>query len=132
MTLVFPDSSAINSAPSLKAVSVPGNVSAEHLPSSSSSFSTIMQDTQLAYSVPYDEAADFLMAIREMPAPEDASQSHEGTREKKKWIMKAAKTKPVPGGVRSWARESWSSFVDVLKVSPAPHHLPANDHVKLT
>ncbi|KAF1952847.1 hypothetical protein CC80DRAFT_421363 [Byssothecium circinans] len=115
VTLVFPESSAINSAPSVKALSVPSNVSVQHLPSSTSPFSTILQDTQLAYSVPYAETAEFLMAIQEMSAPEEASESHEGTQEKKKWIMKAAKNTPVPGGVRSWAQESWSSFVDVLK-----------------
>lgn len=118
MTLVFPASSAINSAPSQNVV--PANVSVKLLPSSSSSFSTMSQDTSLAYSVPYAEAADFLMAMQEMSAPADASESHgseeEGTREEKKWIMKAAKSASTPGGVRNWLRESWTSFVDLLKV----------------
>ncbi|KAF1978905.1 3-hydroxy-3-methylglutaryl-coenzyme A reductase [Bimuria novae-zelandiae CBS 107.79] len=117
VTLVFPESSAINSAPSQNAV--PSNVSSQLLPSSSNSFSTISHDTTLAYAIPYDEAADFLKAMQEISAPKYASQSHgseaEGTREEKKWIMKAAKSGNAPGGVRNWARESWTSFVDLLK-----------------
>jgi hydroxymethylglutaryl-CoA reductase (NADPH) len=115
---VFPESSAVNSAPSQHAV--PRNVSAELLPSSSSSFSTISHDTSLAYAVSYAEAGDFLMALQEISAPEDATEAQgsqeQGTREHKKWIMKAAKSATAPGGVRNWARDSWTSFVDLLKV----------------
>lgn len=50
VTLVFPESSTINSAPSQQ--SVPSNVSAKLLPSSSSSFSTFSHDTSLAFSIP--------------------------------------------------------------------------------
>jgi hydroxymethylglutaryl-CoA reductase (NADPH) len=118
VTLVFPESSIINSAPSQKAV--PGNVSAELLPSSSNSFSTLSHDTSLAFSIPYTDASDFLVAMQEISAPEDATESQgsvkEGTREDKKWMMKASKNANSPGGVRSWARESWTSFVDLLKV----------------
>jgi hydroxymethylglutaryl-CoA reductase (NADPH) len=122
VTLVFPESSAINSAPSQNAV--PSNVSVNPLPSSSIFFSSISQDTSLAYSIHYAEAADFLVAMREISAPEDASESHgseeQGTREEKKWIMKAAKSPNVPGGIRNWAFESWTSFMDVLKVGRLP------------
>lgn len=122
ITLVFPESGSINSAPSRNAV--PNNVSAKLLPSSSSSFSTISDDTSLAFSIPYAEAPAFLMAMQEISAPEDASEAHgseeEGTQEKKKWIMKAAKSGNTPSGVRSWARESWTSFVDLLKVRGLP------------
>lgn len=115
---MFPESSAVNSAPSQYAV--PRNVSAELLPSSSSSFSTISHDTSLAYAIDYAEAGDFLMAMQEISAPEDASEAHgsdeHGTREHKKWIMKAAKSATAPRGVRNWMRESWISFVDLLKV----------------
>ncbi|KAF2186768.1 3-hydroxy-3-methylglutaryl-coenzyme A reductase [Zopfia rhizophila CBS 207.26] len=116
ITLVFPESSSIHSAPSQSAV--PSNISAKLLPSSSSSFSTISHDTSLAFSIPYAEAPDFLTAMQEISAPEDASEAHgsdeEATREEKKWIMKAAKN-GTAGGVRNWARESWTSFVDLLK-----------------
>ena len=117
VTLVFPESSTVNSAPSQQ--SVPRNVSAELLPSSSSSFSTLSHDTSLAFSVPYPEAADFLQAMQEISAPEDVTQSQgseqEGTREEKKWMMRASKNGNAPTGVRNWAVESWTSFVDLLK-----------------
>jgi hydroxymethylglutaryl-CoA reductase (NADPH) len=119
VTLVFPESSTINSAPSKHAV-VPSNVSAELLPTSSSSFSTFSHDTTLAYSVPFAETADFLVAMREISAPETAAESQgsdkEGTREEKKWMMRASKNGSSPGGVRNWIEESWTSFVDLLKV----------------
>lgn len=115
---MFPESSTINSAPSQHAV--PSNVSADLLPSSSSSFSTLSHDTSLAFSIAYAEAADFLMAMQEIAAPEDAAQSQgsdqEGTREEKKWMMRASKNGNAPGGVRSWLTESWTSFQDLLKV----------------
>jgi hydroxymethylglutaryl-CoA reductase (NADPH) len=118
VTLVFPDSSAIHSAPSQNAA--PTNVSATLLPSSFNSFSTISHDTSLAYAIPYAEAADFLVAMQEISAPKDASESHgskaEGTHEEKKWIMKAAKSGTAPGGIRNWVLDSWTSFVDLLKV----------------
>ncbi|KAH9862692.1 hypothetical protein J1614_010785 [Plenodomus biglobosus] len=117
VTLVFPDSSTINSAPSQQAV--PSNVSAELLPSSSNSFSTLSHDTSLAYSVPYAEASDFLMAMQEMSAPEKTAQAHgfinQGTHEEKKWMMRASKNGAAPGGVRNWFSDSWTSFVDLLK-----------------
>ncbi|KAJ4309318.1 3-hydroxy-3-methylglutaryl-coenzyme A (HMG-CoA) reductase isozyme [Neodidymelliopsis sp. IMI 364377] len=117
ITLVFPDSSAINSAPSQNAI--PSNVSVERLPSSSSSFSTLSQDTSLAYSIPYTEASDFLMAMQEISAPANVADvqgsDKEGTREEKKWMMRASKNGNTPGGVRNWINDSWTSFVDLLK-----------------
>ncbi|KAF2010617.1 3-hydroxy-3-methylglutaryl-coenzyme A reductase [Aaosphaeria arxii CBS 175.79] len=117
ITLVFPSSSGSNSAPSHDAI--PTNGSAQLLPSSSSSFSTISHDTSLAFSVDYAEAPEFLAAIQEMSAPETASEiqgsEEEGTREEKKWIMKAAKSATPSSGVRNWIRESWTSFLDLLK-----------------
>jgi hydroxymethylglutaryl-CoA reductase (NADPH) len=118
VTLVFPESSTVNSAPSQQ--SVPRNVSAALLPSSSSTFATFSHDTSLAFSIPYAEAADFLEAMQEISAPEDASQfqgsDKEGTREEKKWLMRASKNGNAPTGVRNWIIESWTSFVDLLKV----------------
>jgi hydroxymethylglutaryl-CoA reductase (NADPH) len=118
VTLVFPESSTVNSAPSQQ--SVPRNVSAELLPSSSSTFATFSHDTSLAFSIPYAEAADFLEAMQEISAPEDASQfqgsDKEGTREEKKWLMRASKNGNAASGVRNWIIESWTSFVDLLKV----------------
>lgn len=60
------------------------------------------------------------MAMQEISAPEDAAQSQgsdkEGTREDKKWMMRASKNGNAPTGVRNWLSESWTSFVDLLKV----------------
>jgi hydroxymethylglutaryl-CoA reductase (NADPH) len=114
ITLTFPD----NSAPSQ--ASVPSNVSVERLPSSLSSFSTLSQDTSLAYSVPYDEASDFLKAMREIPtAAADVADvqgsDQEGTSEEKKWMMRASRSVNTSGGVKNWINESWTSFVDLLK-----------------
>jgi hydroxymethylglutaryl-CoA reductase (NADPH) len=118
VTLVFPETNIVNSAPSQHAV--PRNVSAELLPSSFNSFSTLSHDTSLAYSIPYAEAAEFLSAMQEISAPEDAAEGQgsdkEGNREEKKWMMRASKNGNAPSGVRSWAQESWTSFVDLLKV----------------
>jgi hydroxymethylglutaryl-CoA reductase (NADPH) len=127
VTLVFPDTGSISAAPSR--YTVPSNVSAELLPSSSSSFSTLAHDTSLAFSVPYTEAADFLMAMQEIAAPETAADSQgsekEGTREDKKWLMRASKNATSPGGVRNWIQDSWTSFVDLLKVcAMLPSFLP--------
>ncbi|ORX97809.1 3-hydroxy-3-methylglutaryl-coenzyme A reductase [Clohesyomyces aquaticus] len=117
VTLVFPDSSSLKSAPTQDVV--PSNISAQLLPSSSIPFSTISHDTSLAFSIPYADAPSFLLAMQEISAPEDVSESHgsyeEGTREEKKWIMKAAKSGNTSSGVRSWAKDSWTSFLDLLK-----------------
>lgn len=116
MTLVFPDSSTINSAPSQYAV--PSNVSAKLLPSSSNSFSTLSHDTSLAFAVPYTQASDFLASMQEIAAPADAAEMHvsEGRREEKKWLMRASKHASAPGGIRNWLLGSWTTFVDLLKV----------------
>lgn len=61
------------------------------------------------------------MTAREISAPETAAQTQgtikEGTREEKKWMMRASKTVNSPGGIGNWFSESWTSFVDLLKVS---------------
>jgi hydroxymethylglutaryl-CoA reductase (NADPH) len=117
VTLVFPEIGGINSAPSQNAVL--GNLTARLLPSSSSSFSTISHDTTLAFSIPLTEAPDVLLALQEITAPADASESQgsddEGTLEEKKWIMRAAKSGHASTGVRNWIRDSWASFTDLLK-----------------
>ncbi|KAF9690720.1 hypothetical protein EKO04_011479 [Ascochyta lentis] len=117
VTLVFPESSTPNAAPSQS--TIPTNVSVERLPSSSSSFSTLSQDTSLAYSIPYADASDFLMAMQEISPPADVADAQgsdkAGTREEKKWMMRASKNGNTPGGLRNWVNDSWTSFVDLLK-----------------
>ncbi|KAF2815663.1 3-hydroxy-3-methylglutaryl-coenzyme A reductase [Mytilinidion resinicola] len=121
LTLVFPDLPAFNSAqtaPLAQSV-IPNNSSAKLLPSSTSSFSNISPDTSLAFSISLSEAPEFLAAMQEIPPAEDIAESqdsdHEGTVEAKKWIMKAARSGSGSGGLRNWTRDSWTSFVDLLK-----------------
>ncbi|KAL5118576.1 3-hydroxy-3-methylglutaryl-coenzyme A (HMG-CoA) reductase isozyme [Pleosporales sp. CAS-2024a] len=117
VTLVFPDTSTLHSPPPQRAV--PANLSAELLPSSSSSFSTLSHDTSLAFAVPYAAAPDFLVAMQEISAPRDAADTHrsdsDGAREDKKWMMRASRNPNTPAGLRSWLHESWTSLVDLLK-----------------
>ena len=131
VTLVFPESSILNSAPTKP--HIPSNLSAELLPSSSSSFSTLSHDTSLAFSIPHAEASDFLMAMQEISAPKDVTDAEgsdkEGAREAKKWLMRASKQGSTPGGIANWFRESWTSFTDLLKVCTtltAKPHSPLN------
>lgn len=113
---MFPETDAANSAPSTDALS--SSVSAKLLPSSYNSFSTISSESSLAFSVDYASASDFISSVQEISAPEAESHGSmaAGTHESKKWIMKAARVASAPGGVRSWVQESWTSFVDLLKV----------------
>ncbi|KAB2570913.1 3-hydroxy-3-methylglutaryl-CoA reductase [Lasiodiplodia theobromae] len=122
LTLLFPESTPANApqtAPLGNAVPIPRNSSAELLPSSSSAFSQISHDTSLAFSIPYDEASEFLAAMQELPAPAGASEAQktdDGTVEEKKWIMKAVKSaSSSPSDLRQWVIESWTSFLDLLK-----------------
>jgi hydroxymethylglutaryl-CoA reductase (NADPH) len=78
----------------------------------------------LAFAIPYGSASDFLVAMREISTPEAELQgASPDAHEEKKWIMKAAKSGTSPGGIRNWMRDSWTSFVDLLKVGP--QRLPA-------
>lgn len=60
------------------------------------------------------------MSMQEISAPKDATDvqgsEEEGTREAKKWLMRASKQGHAPGGISSWFTESWTSFTDLLKV----------------
>jgi hydroxymethylglutaryl-CoA reductase (NADPH) len=71
--------------------------------------------------MPYSEAPSFLSASQEIPVSSDASQVRyldDGTSvEEKKWIMKAVKNSAGHGSVRRWAKNAWTDFLDLLKVS---------------
>jgi hydroxymethylglutaryl-CoA reductase (NADPH) len=75
----------------------------------------------LAYAIPFDQAPEFVMAMQEIAAPAEAAESHgsteAGNHEEKKWIMKAVRSGNSQGGLRNWAKESWTSFLDLLKVA---------------
>jgi hydroxymethylglutaryl-CoA reductase (NADPH) len=86
------------------------------------------QDSTLAFSVPLEEAPEFLSLMQEIPSEHktsEASSAHEADGrepEQKKWIMKAAKgdVRGSRGSWSRWARNAWAEFVDLVKVSFTP------------
>ncbi|KAK9416401.1 putative 3-hydroxy-3-methylglutaryl-coenzyme A reductase [Seiridium unicorne] len=123
VTLVFPESSpeAPQTAPSPHVVPLPNNLSVTHLPSTSNTLSTYAQDSGLAFSVKYSQAAEFLTAAQEIPNDVPGQESREtenGSKEKKMWIIKAAKGQTRNSLVR-WARNAWTDFMDLLKNAEA-------------
>ena len=117
LTLVFPDtlsSDAASTAPHSHVVPVPQNLSVTQLPSTENPFTAYSKDSILAFSMPYSEAAQFLSAAQEIPdeAAEEIETSH--GREKKTWIMKAAKA-ASSGSIIQWATNAKSEFLDLLK-----------------
>jgi hydroxymethylglutaryl-CoA reductase (NADPH) len=81
------------------------------------------------FSVPLEEASEFLSVVQEIPyehpyehkmSETTTHESGEVEPEEKKWIMKAAKG-DVRGSQASWsrwARNAWAEFVDLVKVRP--------------
>lgn len=127
LTFIFPDSLSTNSpqtAPLSHAVPLPQNLSITELPSTSNPLAPISQDSALAFSIPYEQAPEFLAGAQEIPnainALHDSRARHgeeaEPVDEQKMWIMKAART---PGAARtsigSWIANAWTEFVDLLK-----------------
>ncbi|KAL2063535.1 hypothetical protein VTL71DRAFT_5340 [Oculimacula yallundae] len=126
LTFVFPHSlaaSSSESAPLPHTVPLPQNLSVTELPSTSNPLSAISHDTTLAYSVPYQQAAEFLAAAQELPnaitVPTAESARHgqeaEPITEQKMWIMKAAKASATTSSVKNWASNAWTEFVDLIK-----------------
>ena len=118
VTLVFPGSLSDDSpriAPQANAVNMPDNTSAQSIPSTSNPFSPFSQDKTLAFSMPFEEAATFLYGVRELPEEEQANVNKgDGPRT---WVAKPLRK---PSGsrnkLRSWILDSWTKFVDLLKV----------------
>lgn len=119
LTFVFPESlsdDAPRTAPPLKTIPVPQNLSIKHLPSTSNSLTTYSQETSVALGVPFDQARDFLAAAQEIPnefAEEEAHETGNGE-ENKLWIMKAARVNPR-SSIALWASNAWLDFIDLLK-----------------
>lgn len=117
VTLVFPDTLSDDSpstAPRSHAVPIPQNLSITQLPSTENSFTAYSQDSILAYSLPYSEGPEFLVAAQEIPN-EDAEETETSHgREKKTWIMKAAKVN-TRNTIIQWANNAWTEFLDLLK-----------------
>lgn len=123
LTLVFPDSLSSSSpriAPPAQSVPLPVNSSAQLLPCSTNPLSPISYDTTLAFSVPFDEAPQFLAVTQEIPAsasPRIRTENDGTPDEEERWIMKAARPSDLGRrSLRNWAIDSWTTFVDLLKV----------------
>lgn len=118
ITLVFPETTAADAPnpPVVNAVPAPQNLSIRALPSTSNSFTTYAQDSALAFSMPYGQAPAFLTGAQEIPgdvASEETRDTEHG-REKKMWIMKAAKAQ-TRSSIARWVRNAWVDFIDLLK-----------------
>ncbi|KAL7821224.1 3-hydroxy-3-methylglutaryl-coenzyme A reductase [Trichoderma aethiopicum] len=117
LTLVFPETvstDAAVAAPHAHAVRTPQNLSITALPATINSFSAYAGDSVLAYSVPYEQAPEFVTAVQEIPVENAQEMETQHGREKKMWIMKAAKV-DVGNNLVLRARESWFNFLDLLK-----------------
>ncbi|KOS20243.1 3-hydroxy-3-methylglutaryl-coenzyme A reductase [Escovopsis weberi] len=121
LTFVFPDTLSAESAaaPQSSAVRTPKNVTVTSLPSTENSLTAYSQDSILAYSIDYVQAPAFLLAAQEIPH-EDAEEvdTHYG-REKKTWIMKAAKVQ-TRSSLTLWFDNAWTNFIDLLKNAETP------------
>lgn len=117
LTLVFPDTLSTDSpstAPRSHHVPVPQNLSITQLPSTENPFTTYSQDSILAYSLPYAEGPEFLAATQEIPNEDSEETETQHGREKKTWIMKAAKVN-TRNSIVQWASNTWTEFLDLLK-----------------
>ena len=119
LTLMFPESLSTDpskTAPLVNAVPIPQNLSIRSLPSTSNSISTYSQDSALAFSIPYGQAPEFLAIAQEIPndIPLQETRETEHGREKKMWIMKAARAQ-TRSSLARWVRNAWVEFIDLLK-----------------
>ncbi|KAK3330005.1 hydroxymethylglutaryl-coenzyme A reductase-domain-containing protein [Apodospora peruviana] len=118
LTLVFPESPSTHASkapPMVNAVPIPQNISITQLPSTSNSF-TYSQDSALAFSLPYNQASEFLTVAQEIPhdTPSQETRETEHGREKKMWIMKAARVQ-TRSSLARWVHNAWDGFTDLLK-----------------
>ncbi|KAK4156172.1 3-hydroxy-3-methylglutaryl-coenzyme A reductase [Chaetomidium leptoderma] len=120
LTLVFPESlstDASKAPPMVNAVPIPQNLSIRSLPSTSNSFSTYSQDSALAFAIAYNQAPEFLSIAQEIPngiSSQETRETEEHGREKKMWIMKAARAQ-TRSSIAKWVRNGWVEFIDLLK-----------------
>lgn len=119
LTLVFPESLSSDApltAPMAHTVPTPQNLSITSLPTTSNPLSTYSQDSALAFSIPYNQAPEFLTAAQEIPDENPTPQVRETEhgREKKMWIMKAARVH-ARSSVALWLENTWTEFLDLIK-----------------
>ncbi|PGH08700.1 hydroxymethylglutaryl-CoA reductase (NADPH) [Polytolypa hystricis UAMH7299] len=112
-TFVFPDSSSrsTRTAPVAENVPFPANCSAQSIPYTPNLLAPISQDSALAFTVPFDQAAYFLKAVQEIPDSTDSTSETE----QKKWIMKATGSYGSRTALRMWLTDAWGSFIDLVK-----------------
>ena len=117
LTFVFPDtlsSDSPSTAPLSHAVPTPDNLSITSLPTTENPLTTYSQDSILAFALPIKEAPEFVSFAQEIPNA-DAEETETGHgREKKTWIMKAAKV-TTRNTIVQWAKNAWVEFIDLLK-----------------
>lgn len=118
LTFVFPETfnDAPKTAPPLKTIPIPQNLSITPLPSTSNSLTNYAQEISMALAVPYEQAPEFLAAAQEIPSDVPTQETRETVdgKEDKMWIMKAARVNPRSSVVR-WAHNAWHDFIDLLK-----------------
>ncbi|KAI5459087.1 hydroxymethylglutaryl-coenzyme A reductase-domain-containing protein [Mariannaea sp. PMI_226] len=117
LTLVFPDTLSTdsgNTAPRSHNVPIPKNLSISSLPSTKNPFTSYTQESILAYSLPYSQGPEFLSAAQEIPSEDAEEIETPHGREKKTWIMKAAKVN-TRNTIIHWAKNAWTEFLDLLK-----------------
>ena len=103
--------------------------SVEVLPSSKNLLSPISHESTLAFSVPHDQASEFVSSVQELVANRDPNEDlnndtdDSGHHEQKRWIMGLVKGDISSGhhGFRKRAQAAWTAFVDLLKVWESPH-----------
>ncbi|KAF5000821.1 hypothetical protein FGRMN_1429 [Fusarium graminum] len=123
LTLIFPGTTLSN-AVSFRDIQ-DKNLSVIPLPLSSRSLSFDVEDTTLAFCVPYVEATKALPALQEIPnMPHTTKDENKIGSEKKMWIMRGARGRRQGMGIgkvrislAQWARSSWSAFLDLLKTA---------------
>ena len=117
LTLVFPESPSTDAKvpPIVNAVHIPSNISITELPSTSNTF-PYSQDNALAFSIPYSQAPEFLTLSQEIPQDVTSTEVRETVhgREKKMWIMKAARVQ-TRSSIARWVHNAWDGFWDLLK-----------------
>ncbi|RKF65881.1 3-hydroxy-3-methylglutaryl-coenzyme A reductase [Golovinomyces cichoracearum] len=122
LTFAFSDSLARSSAGiPLENISFPQNISVKTLPSTPNQLADLNDEITLAYSVPANQTLQFLSGLQELPNTSnnnnfrDDLHNSQPLREQKKWIMRTAKIAATRSSMKSWAKNSWTAFIDLLR-----------------
>ncbi|CAD6501571.1 BgTH12-01822 [Blumeria graminis f. sp. triticale] len=127
ITLVFSDSSTTSSpGEPISDTVLPQNLSYKLLPVTPNSL-LMSQDSTLLFTLPEAQLKEFLITARELPIGQsslsekklDSRQEFEFAREKKKWIIRAARVSQSSTTLKNWVKTSWVMFLDLLKNAEA-------------